>query len=64
MLNASKNKKLKGILSINNLPLVSKDFNHNSSQAQFLIQLKHKLSKINFVVFYLGMIMNGDFQIE
>ena len=31
--------------------------------ALFLIQLKHKLSKINSVVFYLGTIMNGDFQI-
>ena len=32
---ASKDKKLKGILSINNLPLVSSDFNHNSSSSVF-----------------------------
>ena len=32
---ASKNKNLKGILSINKLPLVSIDFNHNSSSSIF-----------------------------
>ena len=32
---ASKNNKLKGILSINELPLVSIDFNHNSSSSIF-----------------------------
>jgi glyceraldehyde 3-phosphate dehydrogenase len=32
---ASKDKRLKGILSINNLPLVSSDFNHNSSSSVF-----------------------------
>ena len=35
LINASKNKNLKGILTINSLPLVSKDFNHNSSSAVF-----------------------------
>ena len=35
MIKASKSKKLKGILSINNLPLVSVDFNHNSSSSIF-----------------------------
>ena len=35
MIKASKLKKLKGILSINNLPLVSVDFNHNSSSSVF-----------------------------
>ena len=32
---ASKDTKLKGVLSINNLPLVSSDFNHNSSSSVF-----------------------------
>ena len=35
MISASKNKNLKGILSINKLPLVSIDFNHNSSSSVF-----------------------------
>ena len=35
IIKASKSKKLKGILSINNLPLVSVDFNHNSSSSVF-----------------------------
>ena len=35
IIKASKTKKLKGILSTNNLPLVSKDFNHNSSSSIF-----------------------------
>ena len=35
MIKASKNKKLKKILSVNNLPLVSSDFNHNSSSSVF-----------------------------
>ena len=35
IINASKTKRLKGILSTNNLPLVSKDFNHNSSSSIF-----------------------------
>ena len=35
MISASKNKNLKGILSINELPLVSIDFNHNSSSSIF-----------------------------
>ena len=32
---ASKDTRLKGVLSINNLPLVSSDFNHNSSSSVF-----------------------------
>ena len=35
MISASKTKKLKGILTINNLPLVSIDFNHNPSSSIF-----------------------------
>ena len=35
MISASKNKNLKGVLSINNLPLVSRDFNHNASSSIF-----------------------------
>jgi glyceraldehyde 3-phosphate dehydrogenase len=35
MINASKGKSLKRVLTINNLPLVSKDFNHNSSSSVF-----------------------------
>jgi len=35
IIKASKTKKLKGILSTNSLPLVSKDFNHNSSSSIF-----------------------------
>ncbi len=35
MISASKNKNLKGILTINKLPLVSIDFNHNSSSSVF-----------------------------
>ncbi len=35
MLSASKTKSLKGILSVNDLPLVSIDFNHNSSSSVF-----------------------------
>ena len=35
IIKASKTKKLKGILSTNTLPLVSKDFNHNSSSSIF-----------------------------
>ena len=35
MIRASKNKNLKGILSIDKLPLVSIDFNHNSSSSVF-----------------------------
>ena len=35
MIKASKSKRLKGILTINNLPLVSVDFNHNSSSSVF-----------------------------
>ena len=35
MIKASKSSKLKNILTINSLPLVSKDFNHNSSSAIF-----------------------------
>lgn len=35
MMKASKSKKLKGILTINKLPLVSIDFNHNSSSSIF-----------------------------
>ena len=33
--NASKSKNLKGILTTNNLPLVSKDFNHNPASSIF-----------------------------
>ena len=35
MISASKSAKLKGILSVNDLPLVSVDFNHNSSSSIF-----------------------------
>ena len=35
MKNASKSKKLKGILSVNSEPLVSSDFNHNPSSSNF-----------------------------
>ena len=35
MITASKTKNLKGILTINKLPLVSIDFNHNSSSSIF-----------------------------
>ena len=35
MIKASKSKRLKGILTINSLPLVSIDFNHNSSSSVF-----------------------------
>ena len=35
MIAASKTKNLKNILTINNLPLVSIDFNHNSSSSIF-----------------------------
>ena len=35
MINASKTTKLKNILTVNNLPLVSIDFNHNSSSSVF-----------------------------
>ena len=35
VIKASKSKNLKGILSTNDLPLVSKDFNHNSSSSIF-----------------------------
>jgi len=35
MIKASKTKRLKGILTVNNLPLVSIDFNHNSSSSIF-----------------------------
>ena len=35
MISASKTKNLKGILTVNNLPLVSVDFNHNSSSSVF-----------------------------
>ena len=35
MIKASKTKKLKNILTVNNLPLVSIDFNHNSSSSIF-----------------------------
>jgi len=35
MIAASKSRKLKGILSVNNLPLVSIDFNHNPSSSIF-----------------------------
>ena len=35
MIKASKSKKLKGILSINNLPLVSIDFNHDPASSTY-----------------------------
>ena len=35
MIKASKTKNLKGILTVNNLPLVSIDFNHNPSSSIF-----------------------------
>ncbi len=35
MISASKKNNLKGILTINKLPLVSIDFNHNSSSSVF-----------------------------
>ena len=50
MIKTSKNKKLKGILSINKLPLVSKDFNHNSSSSVFDVTqtqvIKNKFCRI------------------
>ena len=50
MIKASKTKALKGIITINNLPLVSIDFNHNSSSSIFdLTQtfvLKEKFCRI------------------
>ena len=50
IINASKNNRLKGILSTNNLPLVSIDFNHNPSSSIFdLTQtqvLKNKFCRV------------------
>ena len=50
IINASKNKRLKGILTTNNLPLVSIDFNHNPSSSIFdLTQtqvLKNKFCRV------------------
>ena len=56
------NGELKGILGINKQPLVSKDFNHDAHSSIFDVT-KLRLSKINLVEYYLGMIMNGVFQI-
>ena len=56
------NKELKGILSINQKPLVSKDFNHNPHSSIFDATqtqvVKGKFSRV------LSMIMNGVSLIE
>jgi glyceraldehyde 3-phosphate dehydrogenase len=50
MITASKTKELKGILGINNKPLVSKDFNHNSHSSIFDVTqtqvIKNKFSRV------------------
>ena len=61
---AVKLKNLKNILTTNKLPLVSIDFNHNSSSSVFDYNSNTSCQMINFVEYCLGMIMNGDFQIE
>jgi glyceraldehyde 3-phosphate dehydrogenase len=48
MISASKNKNLKGVLSVNNLPLVSIDFNHNPSSSIFDLTQTQVLNN-NFV---------------
>ena len=45
MIKASKSKRLKGILTINHLPLVSIDFNHNSSSSIFDITQTQVINK-------------------
>ena len=45
MVKSSKSKKLKGILTINHLPLVSKDFNHNPSSSVFDITQTQVINK-------------------
>ena len=50
MIAASNTKELKGILGINNKPLVSKDFNHNSHSSIFDVTqtqvIKKKFSRV------------------
>jgi glyceraldehyde 3-phosphate dehydrogenase len=50
MINASNTKELKGILGINNKPLVSKDFNHNPHSSIFDVTqtqvIKNKFSRV------------------
>jgi len=45
MINASKSSNLKNILSVNDLPLVSIDFNHNPSSSIFDLTQTHVLNK-------------------
>ena len=45
MISASKSSNLKNILSVNNLPLVSIDFNHNPSSSIFDLTQTHVLNK-------------------
>ena len=54
---------LKGILSTNSAPLVSKDFNHNPHSSIFDLT-QTQVIKGSSAEYYLGMIMNGVFQIE
>ena len=63
IIKASKTNNLQGILTTNNLPLVSKDFNHNPSSSIFDLTQTQVINN-NFVEFCHGTIMNGDFQIE
>ena len=60
---ASKLKKLKNILTINSLPLVSVDFNHNSSSSIFDVT-QTQVVKGKFCRYYPGMIMSGVSLIE
>jgi glyceraldehyde 3-phosphate dehydrogenase len=50
MIEASETKELKGILGINNKPLVSKDFNHNPHSSIFDVTqtqvIKNKFSRV------------------
>ena len=57
------NGELKGILDVNNKPLVSKDFNHNAHSSIFDLT-QTQVIKVNLAECYHGMIMNGAFQIE
>ena len=56
MIKASKNE-LKGILDINEKPLVSKDFNHNPHSSVFDLT-QTQVVKV-FTEYYHGMIMSG-----
>ena len=62
MIKASKNE-LKGILDINEKPLVSKDFNHNPHSSVFDLT-QTQVVKGKFSKYYHGMIMSGVSQIE